>query len=144
MIQVLHWLLTLLLHECEPVQLVILRYCSLQAGKRSNLCDVILRGVRANFDGFRCFGEALQMWRYCMCMGKPTACEKYRKFNIPWKYLTDVNIVLSEIVTDIGAVSIDKTNCDFGGFKLCLKYWVAGGTGTGGENKFCRPVLSYW
>jgi hypothetical protein len=76
-------------------------------------------------------------------MGKPTVCGKYRKFIFAWKYLTDVNIVLSEIVTDIGAVSITKTDCDFGGLKLRVKYWVAGGTGTGGENNFCKPVLSY-
>ena len=36
-IQVLHIPLTLLLHGCEPVQLVTLRYCCLQEGKTDNV-----------------------------------------------------------------------------------------------------------
>jgi len=67
-IQVLHWQLTLVLHECERLRLVTLRYCCLQKEKAGNVraYNVILRRVRANIGGFRIFSEACQKCRFCM------------------------------------------------------------------------------
>jgi hypothetical protein len=54
------------------------------------------------------------IWETVWLVGNVTVCV--------WECLTDLNIVLSEMVGGFSAV-VRTVNCDFGGLKLCVRCW---------------------
>jgi hypothetical protein len=87
-IQLLHWPLTLLLHGCEPVQLVTLRYCCLQEDKTHNVRMKLYWGVLVLLLVGSQFWEAYHKWPIAWIWENATACGKCCYFGSAWKWLT--------------------------------------------------------
>ena len=71
-IPVLHRPLILLLHGCEPVHAVTLRYCCFQEDKTDEVLVTLHWGVCMLILAGSQFSEAHSKWRYCMETGNPS------------------------------------------------------------------------
>ena len=103
-IQVLHRLLTLLLHGCEPVQLGTLCYCSLQEDKTGNVRVTRYLGAFVlTLAGLAVFGKYLKSGAFCMVMANPPFWGNAATLVVCGNISLIINMTLIETVTEFSA-----------------------------------------